>query len=388
VNVRVIETSDEFRRCQSAWDRLWEASDLCLPTLRARPLGLFLETFRLGGGTRILVAEDGTDFVAALPLVLGRRKRVLTVAELPLNPWHVGGDLLVRNDCDVPHVMAALADRLSRYEVHALWLQWIDAQSSRWEQFMAQWRDRQWPVACWPQFEVGLVETTASWDQYWASRSRNLRKQMQRGWSRLADGGPLTFEVLDGQHGESLGELLDQCFTLENGTWKGDRRSSVLSQPGMTQFYRSLARQLADGQMFRLALLKLGDQIVAFDYGFAAKGSWFSFKIGYDTCHARHSPGNLLTWKLIERLHQTPGFSRLDTMGELSPATARWATGSYRRSCCIAATQRRMSPWLVEGYVRLKPRLDAWRAGGSGGADAGQASVGQTGEEASIVDAP
>lgn len=144
-------------------------------------------------------------------------------------------------------------------------------------------------------------------------------------------------------------------FGIEDRSWKGAQGTSVVRTPGLLDFFCRQARQLAAAGQLRLALLELAGHDIAFLYGFAARHTLFTPKIGYDESFADFSPGQLLWFKLFEQLHRDQTIAQLDFSGVLAPATARWATSAYPVARVTIAT----------GSVLGRVALAAGRAAGA-----------------------
>jgi CelD/BcsL family acetyltransferase involved in cellulose biosynthesis len=139
-------------------------------------------------------------------------------------------------------------------------------------------------------------------------------------------------------------------FAIEDRSWKGAAGTSVLRTPGMFDFFHRQALQLADAQQLQLTYLKHNDRPIAFEYGYRAKETYFSHKVGYDPAYSHFSPGQLLRALLIERLHEGNGISTVDFCGPLTDATAKWSTRKYRIAKWLIAPRRIVSRLALNGY--------------------------------------
>ena len=83
--------------------------------------------------------------------------------------------------------------------------------------------------------------------------------------------------------------------------------------------------------------------MVAFEYGYSAKGRHFIAKVGFDEAFSRFSPGQLLRRVHYEELIETGSSDTIDYLGPLTEATGKWATNRYRLGVLSIAP----SPWLA-----------------------------------------
>ncbi len=89
-------------------------------------------------------------------------------------------------------------------------------------------------------------------------------------------------------------------------------RISNLARPERRVFLKELARLLSVPGWITLSHLLVGDQIVAWNYGFQYAGSWFWYQPTFDSRWEPHSPGYVLLWKIVEDACQNPEISLVD----------------------------------------------------------------------------
>ena len=92
---------------------------------------------------------------------------------------------------------------------------------------------------------------------------------------------------------EELAEILQECFELEDRSWKGASGGSVLRTPGMIEFMTQEARLVADLGVLDLWLLKLDGKLIAFSYCHLSRGTCFMHKISFDPDFQDLAPGRL-----------------------------------------------------------------------------------------------
>ena len=114
----------------------------------------------------------------------------------------------------------------------------------------------------------------------------------------------------------------------------------------------------------RLAFLTLDNRPIAFCYGFAAKGVYHTFKIGYDPEYGQFSPGQVLFGCLLEQLFNDSAYSSVDTVGLLTSTMAHWRPNPYTIGIAMIAPRRVLGRLATYGhkycwpYIRnLKARL-------------------------------
>ena len=112
-----------------------------------------------------------------------------------------------------------------------------------------------------------------------------------------------------------------------------------------------------------LWLLKLNDQIIAFEYCHYSKETCYSYKISFDPDFDRFSPGKVLRSIQLEQYHQDPAAECFDTLGMLCEAKAKWVTRTYKSSRCFVAIGGHSSNLLLKGFKSLRRLMQRKRGG-------------------------
>ena len=83
-------------------------------------------------------------------------------------------------------------------------------------------------------------------------------KELRRQERRLADAGPLSYELI-GEEGD-IDRALEEFLALENSGWKGKQRTSIACLPDHRAFFESMARALFAQGRLRMLFLRLWGQ--------------------------------------------------------------------------------------------------------------------------------
>lgn len=326
-----LNSIDELLSASADYNDLWRRSEVALPAARAESLAAWLEKFAPRASFELLVVVDAGRFVAALPLVGRRLKGILPIASLPVSPWWTSGELLVDDSNDFT---AAARDRaldiltagFARLRRPLVWLDAVRFQSPRWQALLGAAARAGLPASAQLQALVGQVEIDHDWDDYQSRWSKGHRRKMKSACRQAAAAGGVRLRVERPAAGRDVETLVRRGFEVEHRGWKGAAGSSVLSQPGMLEFYVEQAQRMAAAGCLELALLEHRGEPIAFEYGLAAKGTYYSYKVGYDESFAELTPGQLLRYELLERFYEDPQRKLFDFAGPISRATASWST--------------------------------------------------------------
>ena len=369
LQLRRFDSIRQIRDAAAAWDRLWQRSNVTLPTARAELVAQWLEHFAPRAAIDVLVVEDEGEFMAALPLVGRRERGLLPVGDLTWNYWSPNGELLLDPAADAEAVCDLLAAAMGRLPWPLLWLELVPFETSHWQAMIRALAARRLATELHPRYRIGQVDVRGDFEEYFAGRPKSHRRAVGKALRRLEKSGPVELKVYSQFTDKELEACLRRAFDIEQRSWKQEAGGTVLGTPGMFEFYRRQARQLAQWGFLRVAFLEHRTRPIAFELGWTAKGVYHSFKVGYDPGSARYGPGHVLRMRLVESLCRQPGQVTVDFQGPLTDALSRWSTGSYPIGRLVVAPQRPSSRALLAGYRAVAPVIRRLRpaAGESSG---------------------
>lgn len=324
-----LTSVDELRAKAAEWDDLWRRSDIAMPTVRAEILALWMEQFAAHAPFHVLAIADQQRWIAALPLTPCRVGWLIPAGGLPCNPWISSGDLLLDPAADVEGALETLLTAVGRLPWPLLWFNETVAESPRWQEWLKACSRAEISANYHEHFRSGRVAIRQGWDAYQKQLPKNHRQAMHRFLRRLTAEGDMQFEMNSRFSESEVEPWLRTAFETEDRGWKGDVGTSVLHTPGMFDFFTACAKQLARWGQLETAALRLDGQMLAFVYGFRAKGVYFAHKIGYDPQFAHFSPGQLLFYHILEQLHRGGEVQALDFLGPLTQSLSRWRPTDY-----------------------------------------------------------
>jgi len=355
LRLRRFDSIRQIRGAASAWDRLWQRSEVTLPTARAELVAEWLEHFAPRSALQVLAVEEDGELAAALPLVGRRERGLLPVGDLTWNYWSPNGELLLDPACDVESVSEVLAAAIGRLPWPLLWLELVPFETFHWQALIRALAARRLTTELHARYRIGRVDIRGDFEGYFAQRPKSHRRAVGKALRRLEKSGPVELKVHSEFTDVGLDAGLRRAFDIEQRSWKQGAGGTVLGVPGMFEFYRRQARQLARWGYLRLSFLEHRTRPIAFELGWTAKGVYHSFKVGYDSACARYGPGHVLRMRLIESLCRQPEQVAVDFQGPLTEALSRWATDSYPIGRLLVAPQRPSSRALMSGYRAVAP---------------------------------
>jgi CelD/BcsL family acetyltransferase involved in cellulose biosynthesis len=102
-------------------------------------------------------------------------------------------------------------------------------------------------------------------------------------------------------------------FTVAHiARFRATQRLSFLSAPERRFFLEELARRFSDAGVVTLSMLMIGDQPVAWIFGFQFHGSWFIYQATFDGRQEEHSPGHCLLSTIVADACDMDGMKVID----------------------------------------------------------------------------
>jgi len=139
-----------------------------------------------------------------------------------------------------------------------------------------------------------------SWEGFLKSRPQKHRTDVRRQTRRLAMEGPLTLKVFKAnEQSEAAGEFLQLRAAYEE-LWTGSPSFGLFQAPGTWAFYERMLNDLLPTGMLHFSVLRVGNESVAWHFGFLHRGRLHYYKPTYRKAWEAFSPGKVLLSMLIQ----------------------------------------------------------------------------------------
>lgn len=149
-----------------------------------------------------------------------------------------------------------------------------------------------------------IVAPKASFE---ARVDKRRRKEWARQRRRLEELGPVETRV--GADAKTIEDFL----AVENGGWKGARRSALAAQAERAAFARETLGRFAARGALEIHLLLLKGEPIAAGAVLRTGDRAFYWKTAYDERFAAFSPGVQVTLEMSRRLEREPGLATIDS---------------------------------------------------------------------------
>ena len=324
------------------------------------------------GEFRLLVAHRGGLLVAALPLVVERRRLAGVPARIlrSLSDDHSQRFDLLLDPAHADDAARALVAHLAgARDWDAVELQGILDDHAAAHALVAAARAANLPTGQWPSMVspyLTLPSSAAALDKQLGSKFRgNLRRRAKK---LEADVGALTLERIDGSglSAVALDAALDEGFALEAAGWKGDAGTAIACDTELRARYGALAHAFAARGQLACYFLRAGTRRVAFHFALADGDTYYLFKPGFDPALASYGLGHLCV-DAVARDLIARGIRELDFLGDDMPWKRDWTdctrAHSFRYLFAPTARGRALAAWkftLAPAAKRLWSRLQRW----------------------------
>lgn len=180
-----------------------------------------------------------------------------------------------------------------------------------------RWRGVRHRIA--PHARVPVVDCRRPYSEWLARRSKRLRQRWPRLEREAFGAHGLVYERLT--RFDDLPMLLARLFALEQAGWKGRERSAIADSPADTLFYTGLATRAAAAGALRVAVLRAGERIVAFELAVLGGARLYVLKVAYDEAYEAASIGHVLAARHIRDCCEDPAIDWYDQLGNgMTPA--------------------------------------------------------------------
>jgi CelD/BcsL family acetyltransferase involved in cellulose biosynthesis len=298
-----VQSPDRLEALGSEWDALVRTMARPSPFLLH---GWVAEWWRHYGssGERLAVVTVRRQgrLVGAAPLFVGREHGVRTARFLGANESALADLLLAKDE-------PASTARLLREGIQSQSFDYADLFGLPQTSLLGQFDD----LRLVERVEAPVLLMPNGWEDAYraktASKKRNLHRRRLR---QLGELGAVEFEV--GRTREELEPMLENAFQLHNLRWQGRPDGSTFGTEAGREFHRAALRRIADDDVLRIVLMRVGGRPAAFHYFFALDGTMVVHRLAFDPALGRYSPGLVATLETL-RVASQDGMTRVEFLG-------------------------------------------------------------------------
>ncbi len=176
--------------------------------------------------------------------------------------------------------------------------------------------------------EAPHVRTVQPWQDYFAGRSRALRKGFRRKLRALGKLGEVRFVGF--RDCPDAAEALERYLDVESRSWKGTAGFGVTGTHPRLAFYRELVQRLGPAGKVHFRFLYVDDLPIAATFGLFESGRFASVEICHDRAYERYSPGFILTGLELQECHDESDYLDFDFLCGTHENKTPWSKDMYR----------------------------------------------------------
>ena len=166
------------------------------------------------------------------------------------------------------------------------------------------------------------IRTNSNFEDYWAGRSRSLRKALERR-RRLCRESGIVLDLLS--HTDRMSELVSRFGELEAKGWKG-RTGTAVGHGRQRDFYSDVMSRFAERGRALVYELQDAGTTVAMQLAIRSDEMLVLLKSTYDERYANYSPGKQLKFLLLREEFRCKKSRQIEYYTDADAETIAWAT--------------------------------------------------------------
>jgi CelD/BcsL family acetyltransferase involved in cellulose biosynthesis len=172
--------------------------------------------------------------------------------------------------------------------------------------------------------DTSKITLAGSFEEYWATRGKNLRTNMKKQRTRLTKEG-VTPRMQSSRAPEDVAAAIADYGQLESAGWKADLGTAIHPDNAQGRFYRTMLEAFCRRNAATVNRYWFDDKLVAMNLCIEGDGSLIILKTTYDeSIDKAFSPAFLLLEETVQQLYAEQKFNRLEFYGKVMDWHRRW----------------------------------------------------------------
>jgi len=309
-----LHPASEFKNHREQWDAL-NRQGPDSPVLDSAFVHYSLET--LGSGKeRLAIHRNSSADIDAMTVVSKSKFGVWDTfqpSQAPLGAW------ISNSDYPLQELMKTLSSALPGIVLKLGITQQDPAIYPR--------PDDQGSISTMDYIETAAVDTTGSFDDYWASRGKNLRHNLKRQRNRLQkeDIQP-RLEII--RKPDQVEAAIEAYGRLESAGWKGEEGTAIEIGNSQGRFYTALLNDFCNRNQGVIYQYFYNDDLVASDLCVEQSGVLVILKTTYDESISTSSPAFLMRQDSFREIFDNEAIRRIEFYGKMMEWHTKWSHDS------------------------------------------------------------
>ncbi|AKH19703.1 GNAT family N-acetyltransferase [Sedimenticola thiotaurini] len=185
----------------------------------------------------------------------------------------------------------------------------------------------QGPISTMDYIETASVDTTGTFDDYWASRGKNLRHNLKRQRNRLKKEGvePSLKTIRDP---EQVRAAVEAYGKLESAGWKGQEGTAIEINNPQGKFYVALLEDFCNKEQGCIYQYFYNDDLVASDLCIEQAGVLVILKTTYNESISTSSPAFLMRQDSFQEIFDSERIKTIEFYGKMMEWHTKWSHDS------------------------------------------------------------
>ncbi len=167
------------------------------------------------------------------------------------------------------------------------------------------------------------LSITGTFDDYWNSRSSNLRHNLARRKRRMVE-QRLTLELQSHRKPEAVAHCIREYAQLESAGWKGKNGTAVTEDNAQGKFYRAVFENFCDSGEAVIFQWRIDGRLAASDLCLHRDGMMIVLKTAYDEELNQFSPALMMREQIMRDLYQSGTIRIIEFYGRVMDWHTKW----------------------------------------------------------------
>lgn len=173
---------------------------------------------------------------------------------------------------------------------------------------------------------VNDIAFTSRFEEFWACRGKELRRNLRRYRERAEKIAPLQFEIVDGYSEE----LMKTVLALHTKRWEAQGELGMVEANRSAPFLRAVGKEMGQIGATRFFVLRFGSEITALIFAMVYRSRIYAYMSAFDPAHAPLGLGRTLLYEALKASFTT--CTAWDFLRGDEPYKTEWAGAQHPRA--------------------------------------------------------
>ncbi|SFM54018.1 GNAT family N-acetyltransferase [Marinobacter zhejiangensis] len=336
MKLKVIRTEEAFDRIQPQWDELLAKLDPVPLTLTHAWLRSWLGAFSAGMQVEFRCVYQGDALVGVAPFVKVRERYrgvPVTLLKLAANGHTPYSSIVVDSSLSAGDQDQALGilTKIAPDEIGLFFK--INQKSGLRDYLLDRSKIGHGRVGQKPGLRTPVVDIDRSWDEFYRSRRRSLKKSLNHKLNRFNKSGEFTITEEPVTRADQ--PIIDELVTISAKSWKSTIGNDLKSNQRSRQFLLNLAETFGHSGNLTAWIVRHRDTTpVAFELHLAYDHIAYPIRADYDEAFNAYSPGSVLEFSALRSLFESGACKQYYTCADDYWYLSKW-TEDYEDICSV-----------------------------------------------------